>query len=254
MQILPSPAVRHCIRHYLFIKPGEASHCRLFADGNPAIVFSDALLINQHQQLSGSFLYGQISAFQDLYCQQAAGIMVVVLQPTGLQQLFRLPAIHVQQLILPLHDVLPNSRQLDEQIFHTTTCQEKIIAFENFIRQQINPEIEQTITRLVQFITQAQGQVSLQQLTYLTGWNERKLERHFDAKIGLSPKKFCDILKLQSFIRQIKHNNSLTAASYEAGYSDQPHLIKTFKKYTGLTPSQYLAASRLAVNFIALDK
>ena len=48
------------------------------------------------------------------------------------------------------------------------------------------------------------------------------------------------------------HEN-MTMLSYEAGYSDQSHLIREFKNNIGLTPKQYLnTENKMAVNFIEM--
>ena len=90
-----------------------------------------------------------------------------------------------------------------------------------------------------------------------TGYTERHIERAFSESIGINPKKFGNIVKLHSFLKLLKHKstqNNLTAFCYEAGYSDQSHLIREFRKYTGVTPTQYLNdTSRLATNFMKFN-
>ncbi|ULT25546.1 AraC family transcriptional regulator [Sphingobacterium sp. E70] len=55
-------------------------------------------------------------------------------------------------------------------------------------------------------------------------------------------------------LRNKPDGTTLTTISYESGYFDQSHLIRTFKKYTGFTPSIYLNnTSRLAINFMELQ-
>ncbi|RFS24738.1 AraC family transcriptional regulator [Chitinophaga silvatica] len=254
MQLPASPAFQHCIKHYLFITTGEMVNFRLFADGNPGIVFTVGQFTNGEQSLSGSFIYGQISDFQDLYSDRFTQLMVVVLQPIGLQFLLDIPASELQQLIVPLNTIYGNSiNHLEEQIFAASSPSQKIKIFESFIHNQLTNSINTEMELLMKHITRNKGMVTVKQLTEYTGWQERKLERQFAAAIGLSPKRFCDIIRLQSFIHHLKDKVSLTSASYEAGYSDQPHLIKTFKKFTGLTPTQYLSSHSLAVNFLAFN-
>jgi AraC-like DNA-binding protein len=69
--------------------------------------------------------------------------------------------------------------------------------------------------------------------------SERSLQRIFREEVGLSPKKIADIVKFENCISLFRSGKSLTDICYEAGYYDQPHFIKTFKQFTGLTPSQY---------------
>lgn len=72
-----------------------------------------------------------------------------------------------------------------------------------------------------------------------TGVSPRQLRRLFEFYIGDTPKTFCNIVRFQHLI-----NSRPTPACirnkkifYEAGYYDQAHFIKEFKKLYGLTPS-----------------
>jgi len=107
------------------------------------------------------------------------------------------------------------------------------------------------------FITKNRGAITIQQLVKYTGYTERHVERAFNESIGLSPKKFGSIVKLHHFLKLLRcksKNDTMTGISYESGYSDQPHLIKEFKKYTGITPKEYLnKTNRLAVNFMEMS-
>jgi AraC-like DNA-binding protein len=70
----------------------------------------------------------------------------------------------------------------------------------------------------------------------------------------MSPKKFGNIVQFHSFLKLLRNKSaetSLTTISHESGYFDQSHLIRAFKKYTGITPSEYLnSTNRLAINFM----
>ena len=78
----------------------------------------------------------------------------------------------------------------------------------------------------------------------------------FIKSIGISPKKFSDVIKLHHFLKRLKKEQpgkNLTSLAYEAGYADQSHLIKEFKKFTGMTPRTYITkADKLTVNFIKI--
>ncbi|MEM6737371.1 MAG: helix-turn-helix domain-containing protein [Bacteroidota bacterium] len=67
------------------------------------------------------------------------------------------------------------------------------------------------------------------------------LEQRFMKDIGLTPKEFCKIEKLNHFINTYWDNKemNLTEITYQCGYYDQSHLIKDFNYFLGTSPKKY---------------
>ncbi|MEM0940577.1 MAG: helix-turn-helix domain-containing protein [Bacteroidota bacterium] len=67
------------------------------------------------------------------------------------------------------------------------------------------------------------------------------LEQRFIKDIGLTPKEFCKIEKLNHFINTYRDNKemNLTEITYQCGYYDQSHLIKDFNYFLGTSPKKY---------------
>ena len=70
--------------------------------------------------------------------------------------------------------------------------------------------------------------------------SERSLQRIFKDHVGISPKKFADIMRLENSIDLFRQGKTLTDVCYESGYYDQPHFIKDFKRCSGMTPGDFL--------------
>ena len=70
---------------------------------------------------------------------------------------------------------------------------------------------------------------------------ERTFERQFKKEIGVTPKQFAKIIQFSSSLNQITDEAyvRLTEVSYNNGYADQSHFIRTFKRYTGQTPKEF---------------
>ncbi|WP_139170402.1 AraC family transcriptional regulator [Chitinophaga terrae (ex Kim and Jung 2007)] len=255
MQIPPAPILQAYIKHYLFLRTNEVrgmNRLRFFADGNTGIVFSEQLA-NSAGLLPRTLVYGQLDTFQDLYCTGVTEMMIAVLQPLGLYHLFNLPPAEIGQQGISLSEITgPKADRLWEQVCNANQPREKIRIFEAFILPLINKPLPAELEKALEYIAIEKGQVNITALCTFTGWHERKLERYFATHIGVGPKKYTDLIRIQSFIKQLKKAPNLTAASHAAGYYDQPHLIRTFRKHTGLTPSQYLQANPLASNFLAI--
>ena len=78
------------------------------------------------------------------------------------------------------------------------------------------------------------------------GVSHGHLDRQFTEQVGLSPRTLARILRMRRLLEEIDVHGSVGWAgkAAELGWSDQAHLIRDFKRHTGVTPSQYLAAQR----------
>ncbi|MDZ4802800.1 MAG: helix-turn-helix transcriptional regulator [Bryobacteraceae bacterium] len=74
------------------------------------------------------------------------------------------------------------------------------------------------------------------------GCTRRHLERVFGAEVGLSPRAWARIARMQSALRVRDSNPGWTWADVaaEAGYADQPHLALDFRQIAGTAPSRLL--------------
>ncbi|TPD71268.1 helix-turn-helix transcriptional regulator [Flavobacterium microcysteis] len=263
MQILPPEVLSPYIKHYLFLESVGDPHktLRLFSDGNTGIVFlleQVHLTTNDGQHLPSSFLYGQFSNFQDLVLTEQTPFIIVVFQPDGLYKLLGISARELKEQIVATQDVFGQpAKKLYDSLRHLKQPTEKVNALNSFFyeltiqRKSLNPTLLSTI---LQHITYHKGLVTVEQLVHYSGYTERHVERIFAEQVGMSPKKFGSIVKLHSFLKLLRHKTAetnLTTICYQSGYFDQSHLIRAFKKYTGITPTEYLnSTNKLAVNFM----
>lgn len=269
MQILPVIALQPFIKHYLFLesKGDDIKHLRLFSDGNMGIVFSfknnllnDAAHDRQNALLPGSFLYGQISAFRNVCVQYKTQLVIVVFHPTGINWLTGIPAHELSDNIVDTGLVFgKRGEELYAQLAEAGNIQNMLSLLNNFFIQQA---IKNTlpgncfVSAALQLIIKSKGLISSNQLVKLTGYTERHIERKFNEYVGTTPKRFSNIVRLHVFLKELKakgNSRNLTQIAYEAGYADQSHLIKEFKKITGMSPAIYQHnTDKLASNFVNL--
>jgi methylphosphotriester-DNA--protein-cysteine methyltransferase len=78
------------------------------------------------------------------------------------------------------------------------------------------------------------------------GVSHGHLDRQFTDQVGLSPRTLARILRMRRLLEAIDVHGPVGWAENAAdlGWSDQAHLIRDFKRHTGVTPSEYLAAQR----------
>jgi len=268
MQIAPTKELSPYIKHYLFLdSEGTASKkLRLFSDGNTGMVltFGGNLISNTHSTSTlnypNSFLYGQISMFRDLYLAEKTSIIIIVFQPYGFNHLLGISANEMRESIIAAEDIFGSKNSLlYEKLSEASYLETKIQILNAFFIKQAakkNLSNQNLIHPTLNYILKNKGAVTVNHLVKYTGYSERHIERIFKECIGLNPKKFGNIVKLHFFLNLLKYKSrqsNFTNLCYEAGYADQSHLIKEFKKHTGITPTQYLNnTNRLAINFMEM--
>jgi AraC-like DNA-binding protein len=83
--------------------------------------------------------------------------------------------------------------------------------------------------------------VSVAEVTSRLGLLPKTFVRRFRQHVGLAPKLFSRVRRLQRVLGSMSAANSVdwAALAAEHGYTDQAHLIHDFRALTGITPSAY---------------
>ena len=78
------------------------------------------------------------------------------------------------------------------------------------------------------------------------GVSHGHLDREFTRIVGMSPKSLSRLLRMRRVLSELDVRTDVGWAelAIEQGWFDQAHLIRDFKRHTGVTPSQYIAAQR----------
>jgi AraC-like DNA-binding protein len=103
----------------------------------------------------------------------------------------------------------------------------------------INPDYR--IKLAINLILKSNGIISIKELRDQLSVNERTLEGHFLKEIGVTPKQFVKIIQFSSSMEQMTEADyvNLTDISYDRGFADQSHFIRSFKRYAGKTPREF---------------
>lgn len=219
----------------------------LYADGYPGIMFQQSdegfFLHPKNEKLSELFLYGQTLNPISLDVRGCYHYAVVQLYPFASKYLLD---IDPKVLNDDCFDLL-TIKYLVVASFHkglneSSTLAEKIEIILNLIRGLIESHKvhdNDNVQKAISLILKSKGQIRISTLIEELPITERTLERNFSAYVGLSPKQFSKIIQFQFALNQLTETSfeKLTDVSLDSGFTDQSHFIKTFKRYTGQTPS-----------------
>jgi AraC-like DNA-binding protein len=149
---------------------------------------------------------------------------------------------------VPLDAVLPKEaiEEVQNRLADTREMRQQVAAVEHFLatriyaqqdasRRTISPQIEAA----ARTIRVAHGRYSIATIARRVAMSVSALERQFRAAVGTSPKSFSRLARLQYVCALWDTGKSLTEIAFEAGYSDQPHMVRDFRLFTGMSPEQF---------------
>lgn len=93
---------------------------------------------------------------------------------------------------------------------------------------------------LINRISRTKGMITMGQLEDETNYSACYLRRIFKSYHGISPKQFAQYIRFQNLLQQAENEQiRYEQVALECGYYDEPHMMKEFKKYAGITLDQY---------------
>lgn len=97
------------------------------------------------------------------------------------------------------------------------------------------------VENIKSLIINRRGLITVEEISKYFVYSERYINMIFKNSIGINPKTFSEIIKFQNALQIINNNrkDKLIDIGLQAGYFDQSHFIKSFKKYTSTTPKKY---------------
>ena len=100
------------------------------------------------------------------------------------------------------------------------------------------PPRRRSSARAVALIREGGGQARIEDVALALGWSRRRMERAFARDLGISPKVYARIVRLNAVLATLDDAERPRAVdlALEAGYFDQAHLLRDFRILAGRTP------------------
>ena len=122
------------------------------------------------------------------------------------------------------------------------------ISVEDALARALSP-VDPGLQRVASAVACARGSPTrpIAELADELGISHGHLDREFGRIVGLSPRVLSRVLRLRALValdRRATARSGWTALASELGWFDQAHLIRDFRRFTGVTPGEYAAAIR----------
>lgn len=101
------------------------------------------------------------------------------------------------------------------------------------------------IERAVAALDAAEGDLRIEALARQLGIGLRTLQGRFLGAVGMTPKEYARVRRLQALLRTLDAEDAgIADAAARHGYSDQAHATHDLQRWTGTTPARLLRALR----------
>jgi AraC-like DNA-binding protein len=191
---------------------------------------------------------GPQSTFKTYSATRRTGIVMARIRPGAAAALFGLPLREFRDRNVDLADlVAPNHVRLVEQrVGEATTGAERAEALDAFLVSLLRPRGSAPVRVAAElgWIVASSGAQPIRALARAAGRTPRALQRRFRDDVGLSPKTFSRLVRLQAALQRRATGASWSMVAHTTGYQDQSHLVNECKELSGLTPSQVLRRRR----------
>lgn len=223
-----------------------AAHNRVLPDGCADVIFDlgDAdVRADAADDAGHSFVVGTMT--QALLVRQdgRVDLLGVRFRPGGSPAFLRLPLSEVTDRRVPLDALAADWRTLDGRIRAAGTDEERRALLADALARRFRPDLEsdRLIGSAWSRLETTSGGVPVRALADAVGVGERRLLRLFRERVGLSPKEAARYARFRAALTRLEHwtGAPLGRIGLEAGYYDQPHFIREFSRFAGLTPEAW---------------
>jgi len=166
--------------------------------------------------------------------------------PGGLANIINIQTSELIGEQVPLTDFLKKDPLLD-QMDESGDFGQRIAIISRYLLNQIHKSYgsADVVRYCTDKIINNQGIINIGDLSKDTGYSIRYLRILYHQHVGISPKELCEIVQFQTSLLQFTHllkehkGFSLCDLAVDAGYYDQSHMNKCYRKIVGCLPQKF---------------
>jgi AraC-like DNA-binding protein len=172
-----------------------------------------------------------------------SAVVLAAFTATGAAAFLRQPSDEFFNATVAMDGLLGSPTDVNrvhEQLAEARRHAHRIQLVENFlIARASNARPDPFVSAAVSWIEESRAMARIEELARRVGLSQSALERRFRRVVGASPKRFASIVRLRHVLHLRAKGADFTSIAHEAGYYDQSHFIKDFRRFSGLAPESF---------------
>lgn len=170
----------------------------------------------------------------------------VMFTPLGAWRFFRMPMHHLANRVFALHDLLGHGEAatLIMRLQEANGWQACFALLDGVIATRLAEPTDTagSVAWALRQLARSHGGIGIAALAGEIGCSRKHLATQFHEHVGLAPKTIARILRFQQALQLVNRADRPDWAeiAQAAGYFDQAHFSRDFRRLSGLTPGAYL--------------
>ncbi|MBC7842503.1 MAG: AraC family transcriptional regulator [Gemmatimonadaceae bacterium] len=249
-----APAVRGCVPQYVGYEERSVTPVRRLEVPHPDITVIvnlgapldvHAPAIGPRGALFGSFVAG---LFDTVAVTGTTGVSCGIemnLTPIGMWQLLGVPMHEFTNRVVPFDALFGRqAARLEDQLRATPSWDARFDLLDAALTRQLArrvsppPEVWWAWDQL----RCEHRPLPVSTIARELQWSRRRLGAAFREYVGLTPKAFSRVVRFDRAVRRVRDGtlSHWSSLAHECGYADQAHLIREFREFAGIAPTEFL--------------
>lgn len=169
-------------------------------------------------------------------------VMTVHFRPAGALPFVGIPLSELENACVDLTDIWGrHGTALHERLIAAPTPAARIALLEEFLSTRLRAR-QPAVTSVLEVLETIEHtpSVRIAEAGDLVGLAPKRLIALFRAEVGMTPKAYLRVRRLQAALRRLDTGIANGAGiAADLGYFDQPHFVREFRSFTAMTPTQY---------------
>ena len=164
------------------------------------------------------------------------------LTPIGARVLFDLPMHEIARRVVSLRDVLPEAVDLAAQLHDDPSWDARFDRVEQLLTRRLRRLDPRTraVSWAFDAIVGSRGETSIGTLSRQLGYSHKHVIAMFRDSVGLTPKAVARLVRFEALTKAVRSRHDIVWAelAVDFGFTDQAHLVREVRHFSGLTPSE----------------
>lgn len=181
----------------------------------------------------------------------------VLLRPGAAELIFGVPANELAGKHTKIEDIWSPTQlgEIRSRLLETPRLEQRLAVIEDVLMARL-PRMRGLNPLIIHALDNFRLSVPVGEVARQSGYSHRYFSRIFTEAVGLSPKKYCRVLRFGRILDRIQREPGIGWGdlAYAEGYADQAHMTREFREFAALSPGDYRKAVPSAPRHVPLSQ